>query len=229
MTYKIVFVDEEQTQIDKFCRMISTELNGTDVELIPLFPEPNKIDMIEKIMQLSPHAVISDYLLNEKKIDIKFNVNYTGTQLIEEIESLKRGFPCFVISSHDSEASNNADDVNKVYPKDVYFKIGAANASTNGNVLSFGRRILIKIESYNKKINDAQKKVCLLRAKSIDNRLSYDEENELIELDSFLENAIDATSALPGFLKRDSNAEQLATILESINGLLDELKDAKKE
>lgn len=229
MEYKIIFIDEEQDQLDKLCRSFHRHLSPNEAEVIPLLPEQTLEDMLKVIADHQPDAVITDFLLNEKKNYISHAVEYTGSELVKIIDEQKEGFPCFVTSSHDQQATDNTYDVNKVYPKQMHLKTGSESSSSTRDVLHFSQRVIIQIKKYKKRILECQERfeyLCIQRTKGYP--LTAIEEDELVKLDCFLERAFDKPSAIPEELKKSSNSEQLRTLIENVQELMSEIKNARK-
>lgn len=72
MAYKVLFIDEEKSQHDEFLDYMDAATGKLEVKC--LFPEPNLDKMIMSIEENYPDAIITDYLLNDIKSDIKYNV-----------------------------------------------------------------------------------------------------------------------------------------------------------
>lgn len=215
MKYTIVFVDEETTQHDTFMDYFE------DVcpEAIPKceLPLPTMEEMIDKIWSLCPDAIVTDFQLNDKKVDIDYNVKYNGVELIKALRAQRENFPCFVITSFDDEAVNDSDDVNLVYIKDVLYP------KANNEKVIFAERVTQQINKYRSRIETAKQEL----AKLINKRRSiganvYDEQR-IIELDTFLERALGAESSVPPELKAFSNLDRLNRLINKVDELLERI------
>ena len=113
MSYKVLFIDEESIQHDNFKEHF--EENWPEAECECVFPARTIEGMLELLEKTHPDAVIVDYQLNDKKVDISYNVGYNGVELLNAIHNQLADFPCFVITSYDGEAVVDSDDVNLVY------------------------------------------------------------------------------------------------------------------
>lgn len=226
MVYKIIFVDEQKEEQDEFKRAFSEFIRRGEVDVKTLFPAENIDEMIDNIRQENPDALVSDWSLNEIKEDLprNYHVAYSGSDLVDAFLRIRDGFPCFIASSYDKDASNSeaTKDVNLVYSKqlDPHF-------DDQDQHLTFPQRILLQIQKYKKRIADAEEKLeqlCIRKRQG--DKLSFEEENELIRLDSFLERALDASAAIPEEFKTSSNSEQLNSLINSVNELLEKVKNA---
>ncbi len=217
--YKIVYIDECQDDIDYFLEYFDDKDSGKNFNIKPLLPAENLDKMIDLIFQEDPDAIISDFLLNEYKTDIEYNVPYTGVELTERILKEKYGHPCFVLTSYDDDAIKTSQDVNIVYIKDILHGIeDKSNAKAN-----FLDIVKNQILHYRKRIQDAENELLELVEKSDKQNLNAKDEARLSELDTFIEQSTDKKSALPKHLKGTKNLDALHKLIESTDELLKNL------
>lgn len=215
MAYKVLFIDEEKEQQDYFKDYMDA---APDVEVVCICPESELDDMIQKIDELAPNAIVSDFLLNEIKVDIQYAVKYTGSELVNEYQRQRPAFPCFVLTSHDDEAVIGSDDVNVVYVKDLLHS-GEPDAKAK-----FYEKIKEQINKYRKSIEAAQSELSALVDKKQKEGLSLPESERMIELDDFLEKSLDSYSALPKDMKRPEAIDMLSKLISSVDLLLEQNK-----
>ena len=215
MAYKVLFIDEEKEQQDNFKDYMDA---APDVEVVCIYPEPELEGMIQKIDELVPNAIVSDFLLNEIKVDIQYAVKYTGSELVNEYQRQRPAFPCFVLTSHDDEAVIGSDDVNVVYVKDLLHS-GEPDAKAK-----FYEKIKEQINKYRKSIEVAQSELSALIDKKRKEGLSLPESERMIELDDFLEKSLDSYSALPKDMKRPEAIDMLSKLISSVDLLLEQNK-----
>ena len=159
MAYKVLFIDEEKSQHDEFLDYMDAAIGKLEVKC--LFPEPNLDKMIMSIEENYPDAIITDYLLNDIKSDIKYNVNYNGVELVTQYRDIRPNFPCFVITSYDDDAVADTEDVNLVYVKLLLTK-------EDKNVKSkFYEKVYSQIQKYKTSIANAQKELTELLEKRV--------------------------------------------------------------
>lgn len=221
--YKILFIDEEKSTLEDFEEFV--EDFPSKVELIPLtsFPNATLDEMIEYIIMLAPDALVVDFRLNEMKNDIKYNVPYNGVELVQEFQSIRNDFPCFVLTALDDEAINQSEDVNIVYIKNILYNKEEGNAKAK-----FLDRVLGQIEHYKSRIENAKIELAQLVSIRQSGQADIDIEKKIIELDDFLEKSIDAKNSIPSEFKTLSNSSRLDSILNKVDELLNKIKkDAK--
>ncbi len=216
MDYKILFIDEESTQHDLFMDYFEQVCP----EIVPTceFPLATVNDMIQRIEELCPDAIVTDFRLNEIRIDIHYNVKYNGIELINAIREQREGYPCFVVTSHDDEAVNGTDDVNLVYIKDIL-----RPASDNAKV-TFAERITRQVDKYRSRIGNARQELSALIEKRNNGEANVKDEERIIELDSFLEKSLDSYDSIPKQLKKLSNLDRLNTLINKVDNLLMKLE-----
>ena len=217
--YKIVYIDEYQDDIDDFLDYFDDKDSGKNFDIKILLPAENLNEMINLIFQENPDAIISDFQLNEYKTDISYNVPYTGVGLAERILETKHNHPCFVLTSYDDDAIKTSQDVNIVYIKDILHGI-EEKSNAKANFLDIVEN---QILHYRKRISNAEKELLALVEKSNTQDLNANEEDRLLELDTFIEQSIDKKSALPKHLKGTKNLDALHKMIENTDKLLSNL------
>lgn len=158
MAYNILFIDEESTQHDRFLDYFEIVYP----EIVPkcIFPEASLKEMLEKLSEMHPDAIVTDFVLNEIRTDISYNVDYTGIELVDAIHKHREGFPCFIITSFDDTAVDATDDVNLVYIKDVLNT--KKDTTKDTSKVTFAQRIISQVDKYRSKINHAKEELSTL-------------------------------------------------------------------
>ena len=217
MEYKILFIDEEGTQHDQFLDYF--ELVCPEINPECMFPSATIAEMMQRIEDYKPDAVVTDFQLNEMKVDIKYTVKYNGIELIKSIRDQMNDFPCFVVTSFDDDAVNDTDDVNLVYIKDVL----KPKKDNDKAKVTFAERIISQIDKYQSKIGNAKKELMALIDKRETGKATAKDEEKIIELDNFLEKTYDNTFVVPKEMKTMSNLDRLNTLINQVDELLKKL------
>ncbi len=221
--YKILFIDEEKDTLEDFEEFVEDFPSKVELKPLTSFPLASKDEMIEHIIKLAPDALVVDFRLNEMKNDIKYNVPYNGVDLVEEYQSIRNNFPCFVLTALDDEAVNQSEDVNIVYIKNILYNKEEGNAKAK-----FLDRVLGQIEHYKSRIENAKIELAELVSLRKAGKADINIESKIIELDDFLEKSIDAKNSIPSEFKTLSNSNRLDSILNKVDELLKKIdKDAK--
>jgi hypothetical protein len=223
--YKILFIDEETESFDDFRDFVEKSSKADEIDIITQLPLDNLEAMMEEIIKLNPDAIISDFRLNEKKIDIQYNVPYNGAELVQEFLLIREGFPCFVLTAFDDLAVNESEDVNKVYVKNILH-----NKDEEGKArATFLDRVIIQIKHYKARLENAEEELTKLIALKEKGEANYDDEQRIIELDNFLEKAIDKRGVIPDNFKESSNTEKLGHLLNKVDELINKLENKSDE
>jgi len=220
--YKLLFIDEEKETLEDFEDFVENFPAKIELKAITQLPLADKEEMIEYIIKLAPDALIFDFRLNEMKTDIDYNVPYNGVDLVEEFQSIRNHFPCFVLTALDDEAVNQSDDVNIVYVKNILYKKDEGEGKAKAQFLD---RVINQIEHYQKRIENAKNELTELVKVREAGEANIEIENRLIVLDDFLEKSIDARSSIPSEFKTLSNSNRLDNILNKVDKLLNKLSD----
>jgi len=221
--YKILFIDEEKDTLEDFEEFVESFPSKVVLKPYISLPLATKEEMIEYIIKLSPDALVTDFRLNEMKNDIKYNIPYNGVDLVEEFQSIRNHFPCFVLTALDDEAVNQSDDVNIVYIKNILYNKEEGNAKAK-----FLDRVIGQIEHYKSRIENARKVLDELVNIRKSGNADIGIENRIIELDDFLEKSIDAKSSIPPEFKTLSNSDRLDNILNKVDELLKKIDNNAK-
>ena len=216
--YKILFIDEQKDEQSYFLDYID-RYPDANVEVEVIFPCQSMDEMIDAVININPDAIVSDFRLNEYKTDIGYNVPYNGVELAEKFQSIRDGFPCFIITSFDNDAIPASEDVNIVYVKSPIH-----NPNSEKNTVTFLDRVKEQIKHYKTRISNAETELQrLLELKKKENA-TLEDEARIIELDGFLENAIDKRTAIPTGYKSLSTQKQLSDLMGKVDELINKLE-----
>lgn len=217
--YKLLYIDEDQEQIENFQNYIDDTNTNNIFEVLPQLPLGDMEEMIEKILKLNPDVLVSDFLLNENIGALGYNVPYNGVELVEEFLSIRHKFPCFVLTAKDQDAVSDSEDVNLIYTKSLM----TTEVEDTKAKVKFTDRLIKQIEHYKSRITEAQNDLKELLEIRKNGNADFEVEKRIIDLDDFLEKSIDATNSVPKEFKTFSNTQRLDNILSKIDELLKKL------
>lgn len=207
--YKIAYIDESPDETREFQNYAKTEF-----DVIPITPMSSINDLVAQIINTKAEAVIIDFDLTDK--DPK--IHYKGNKVAEKILEIREGFPVFIFTSFDEQAIQQSDDVNIIYEKRV---MGEKDYDEK---IKFKERVKKQIDNYKKKIEAKEKRLLELLEARKQKPLKNIEENELIELDNFLEKSLNKSHLIPSDLKSTTNTQRLNSLLEKADSILEKLK-----
>lgn len=199
MKYKIAYIDEDQSDIRRFQRF---SYNYFDV--FPIVPKDNILDTCNEILESHVDAIISDFDFAEQLS----TVHYDGTDLVSLFLKKREGFPVFILTSYEDDAISKGEDVNIIYEK----------KEMDGGE-KFLERVKAQIEKYKHKLETEENRLLELIAESKKRKLDAFEKEELSELDSKIEKALDKESRISNILRDDKEASDLSELLKKVDEL----------
>jgi hypothetical protein len=201
---RIVYIDDEEDVVRQFQ---ITMLDDFDVVGLQL--KDNIEEMIDDIIDAKVDGIVIDYNLNSSQVDI----HYTGVDLIKEVLNTMKDFPCYILTSHESEAEGTLLDPDYIRDK----RFVAENKDF------FVHKLKTKIESYEKRIE--LYKLELIELSEKHPNLNSKEEERLIELDNLLELNSNGYKSLPSEIKKISNDARLDRLIQLSEALVNELRE----
>lgn len=213
--FRILFIDEEQDDIDSFKDYIEEKDIDGDFEVISTFPLGDLDEMLDEIWSHHVDAVITDFMLNEIKENIDYNVPYNGVELVRHIVSKREDFPCFVMTAFDDDAVGQSEDVNIVYIKGI---LHGTEKETKAKA-TFLDRVKNQILHYRTKLENAESRLLELIQKSEKQDLDASEEEEMIYLDGLIEKSLDKESVIPKIIKEKKESDSLSDLLAKVDSL----------
>lgn len=208
--YRLGYVDESDGDTLYFYNRFIKQYENT-YELVEINPlNYDSLDfLIDDILKMNLDILVVDYRLNEYEC-----ISYQGTDLIDEVKSVKRDFPCVILTSNAEEAIENSSDVNIVYPKPLL-------ANDDKGKALFELKIKHSIELYKGKIADAEKQIQELFDKAGD--LSLEEEERICYLDDFLESNTNNRNKVPLHIKKEQHIDNIKKLVEKTQLIIDKL------
>ena len=214
--HKIAYIDESRDEILKFQRRVYEAF-----DVLVFLPKGDFDSFVHELLNSGAEAFVSDFHLNDYRQDVQEAIGYTGGDLIEALLHIRDKFPCFVLTSYANAAVDRMTDVNYVYSKDVLTQEKQADI--------FITKFRAQIEHYNINIDSASARFFDLQEKSGERDLTEGEENELLALDTFLENSLNQNSALPSEKKNQLAIGKIEALLASTNELLKLIRNRNKK
>ncbi len=178
-------------------------------------------ETISEIISYRVDALVADFDLKEQSP----NVRYYGTELVERYLSIRKEFPIFIFTSHEDDALQKGEDVNIIYEKGEQYIEGDDENSPPIKNKKLLDRIKLQIEKHQLKVLSSENRLKELVYKSHHHTLTLFEENELIHLDSFLEQTIDRQSVMPESLKTTSASSKLIELIKKVDSLTTKINE----
>lgn len=208
--FKIAYIDESEADIRRFQRF-----SFNYFEVIPFIPKTSVEETCNDILESHVDAVISDFEFSEQLS----TVHYDGTDLVSLFLKKREDFPVFILTSFEDDALSKGDDVNIIYEKKEM------DEGEKGEL--FLKKVKAQIEKYKHKLETDETRLLELISESKKRKLDAFEKQELAELDSKIEKALDKESQIPNILRDDKEATELSELLKKVDELAKKL-DSKK-
>ncbi|CAN5353472.1 hypothetical protein BH09BAC5_BH09BAC5_26940 [soil metagenome] len=205
--YKIAYVDESDADTRKFQRF-----SYNYFEVVPIIPNDSIEETCNAILESHVDAIISDFDFSEQLSTI----HYDGTDLVSLFLKKREDFPVFILTSYEDDAISKGEDVNIIYEK---------KEMDEGE--KFLERVKAQIEKYKHKLETEENRLLELISESKKRKLNATEIEELSELDSKIEKALDKESRIPNILRADKEASDLAELLKKVDALAKKLEEKK--
>lgn len=202
--YIIGYVDENDDDILLFQQQFSDHFNIVPLELDL---STNIGDVISWVFDSHLDLIIVDFDLKEK-----LEMDFCGNDILETLNEQYLNFPMFMLTSYELRAINESDasidDV--IYSKnDVY-----------NNIDIFVMRFVNKIVKYKSEINKAKIRHEELAKKS---ELTFEEEDEFLNLDDFIEKVHDKKGSKPKIMKNSKSLEKLNELVDKADIILQKI------
>jgi HPt (histidine-containing phosphotransfer) domain-containing protein len=208
--YKIAYIDESEADIRRFQRF-----SYNYFEVIPFIPKDTIEETCNDILESHVDAIVSDFEFSEQLS----TVHYDGTNLVSEFLKKRENFPVFILTSFEDDAISKGEDVNIIYEKKEM------DEGEKGE--KFLERVKAQIEKYKHKLEAEENRLLELIAESKKRKLDAFEKQELAELDSKIEKALDKESQIPNILRDDNEANELSELLKKVDELAKKLEGKK--
>jgi hypothetical protein len=215
MAYKIAILDEEQSERDEFVNFFEDAFEVYEISELSSVD-----DLIDTIKGEHIDAIAIDYRLREHGNYFQYNGDY----YFKKINEILIKFPAFILT-------NDPENAKRESPKIIPFFILNKNKLHSKNPderKSFLGDINSYINSYKLEIeNKLQELHDLTITKERNGKLSPPEEDTFVELNNFLDKAMDSRSAIPKTFYSQDTTNTLNDILESSNQILQKLSQKK--
>lgn len=204
--YTLGVVDEYLDDIEDFQTFFRHNFN---IVIIDLSADLNIL--ISNIINSNVDAVAIDYNLHEHNSSIHFN----GDDVYEKLRSKLHRFPAFILTNYVPDALNGSiDDKFCIISK----RMMKSNSDEGAELIS---KIKNVISTYKSQIRAAEERFLILIDKQNNDQIDVEEEEELIELDTFLEHIIDKENSLPKHLKSEKSGSELEKLIKLAENIIE--------
>lgn len=209
--YSILYIDEETTDNHQFERKMSEEFDVSTVDFTDITFEKLTSDLMEKDFDY----LIVDYHLNDKS-----GCGFNGDEVIKEFVGKFPHFPTMLLTNHDQHAVDSVEglDVDTIHNKKEYVDEERREV--------FIKRIKAKIDNYRDEIKGAEERIAaLIEKKRSGSDLTANEEQEIVDLDTLLDETLGGDRSIPDDIKSPTNALRIESLLSKTDDLIARLKE----
>jgi len=216
--FKLGIIDEDESEVKEFFRFFEEAFEPIEIELVN-----DKQEIIQNIIAEQVDAVVIDYKLMEHG-----SLTFNGNELLKELNDRLDNFPAFIMTQYPRDARNHRIDPFRIVSKEFMQPDENKPQYEKGQELIKTIKALIK--NYKDDLADKEERLLtLINKRKTGGRLSDFEEEEMIELDNFLEKSINKKRRLPKKWKRPVEISKLDELIKDTQELIDELKRKKDE
>jgi len=214
--FKLGIIDEEKSEVEEFFRFFEEAFEPIEIELVN-----DKQEIIQNIIDAQVDAVVIDYKLMEHS-----NLTFNGNELFKELNDKLYNFPAFIMTNYPPDARNHRIEPFRIVSKEFMQPEKDKPKYKDGLDLIASIQSLIK--NYKDELIEKEERLlALINKRKRGGKLSDFEEEEMVELDTFLEKSINNRSRLPKKWKRPAEVSKLDELIKDTQELIDELKRKK--
>ena len=203
--HKIIYIDDDIAEINIFERNVRYRF---EVEAITISKDIILDDLVTRLIDSQFEYLIIDFHLNDKA-----NCGYNGDDVLKHFLEKLPHFPVMLLTNYDMDAIETAKklDADKIYSKP---------SKEDEKDLLFSR-IKTKIEQYAKRKEEANRRLLELRNKKLNSEeLTANEEEEALELDTFLEQTLDPKAPYLAKSTWSTNSPRIEKLLQKTDSLI---------
>lgn len=206
-----MYIDDSSDDTNRLIRHLSSEFEIKTINL-----EGHTIVSLMEILDAKDFDyLIVDYTLNER-----LNCGFNGDEILINFSKKFPHFPIMLLTNFDHRAIVSIEDIDteKIHNKKEY----TDDELKNG----FVKRIQGKVTDYKRKGEHAETRISeLLLKRNSGTSLDITEEEELLKLDTFLDETLagDATR-IPDQVLEKTNETKLVALLEKTDALINKLE-----
>lgn len=209
MKYKIGYIDEDITQVEKYERELRPyfDLIGYNItEGLELG------DLLKQVYESNIDLLLVDYLMVDNGI-----LTYNGDTVAREYQEIKPGFPVIVFTNREADAFPQVDNPNMLYDKSL----------VKEELPRFVEILKKNITLYEKYINSRKGTIETLLLKSEKEGLSAEEKHILLQTQSELINLDKWSTEVPFQLLTDAKLDSISETTKEAEEFLQSLINKK--
>lgn len=199
--YMIGYIDENDEDVILFKQQFSDYF---DIVILQIDSSTKLEDVISWIYSTHLDLVVVDYNLKEN-----LPIDFYGNEILETLNRQRLNFPMYMFTSYEDEAISESDELidDLIFEKHL--------VSKNREIMI--TRIKNKIKKYKSELEQKEKRH---RELSLKTELTIIEEEELLRLDYFLEEATNKLGSTPITLKDTRSLKKLCELIDKADKII---------
>jgi hypothetical protein len=210
MKYKIGYIDEDPTQVNKYERDLRAYFDIIGYEITKGLPMD---DLINQVYQSDVDLLMVDYLMVNKGV-----LTYNGDEVARTYEEIKPRFPVVIFTNEETQAFPHVDNVNNIYDK----------ADVKNDVKHFAEKITKTIELYKNYVSKRKDLINQLIEKGGSEGLTAAEKHTLIQTQQELLSLDKRSTEVPMQLLDEKKIDSLSKTTKEAEEFLKSLINRKK-
>lgn len=210
MDYTILYIDEDQSAVNRFIRYFESDFIIKE----GFYPDIT----LEKLIPVLDNKEF-DFLVVDSNLNEKSGCGFDGQEILKYFTKKFPHFPVILFTNYDDKAVIEIQDfdINKIYSK--------RELTNKEDREVFIKKLKRMIDEYREQNDNAESRITkLIDKKNSGETLNAAEEDEIIKLDTFLDETLDGdTKKIPDQIK-ESNEEKIDLLLNKTDELIIQLK-----
>lgn len=205
--FRIGYIDEDEGWQNSFYQKLKEDF---DVKLFEITKETSKESLVEEIFESALDVLVLDFRLDENDL-----LDFNADEIIEKIQQINLHYPLIVLTSYEEDALDNVENANLVNDKEML--------QSKNNILK--RKLSSIASGYKEKIESAKKNLQRLEKRRAAAGLNSSEEDQYVELNTFLDQTICAENRLSRTFYSEETNKKLDDLINLAERVLDNVKD----
>lgn len=213
----IGIIDDSDSKITQIMIRLTAGVEGASTDKKEKYAsfvfEPIRIELQKDIRELCKQVRMSklDCVLIDYKLSSFEVVDYTGIDIAKNLEKIFYEFPVFILTSYEDDLfDREIYNAYQIFDFGRYIGEQSERIELNYKMIEQILKYRKQYEQWGSELNDLLPKAgCSAK---IDSRI--------LQLDTFLEKAIDGKNAIPEKLKKDLSSNKIVELIDKIDSIL---------
>ncbi|GLU52325.1 hypothetical protein [Dyadobacter frigoris] len=207
--FKIGYIDEDNGWRNTFRQYFKDDF---DVVLFDITETTTQESLVNEIFEQSIDMLVIDFRLDETGL-----VDFNADSLVEKIKELNFFYPMIILTSYESDALDHIENANLINGKDML------SGDSNSKIPILKQKIKKIASDYRVKLDDSMSRLFSLEKKRLLDGLTPSEEDEFVDLNSFVDKTTSAKGRLSRTFYNEKTNQKLDDLIMKTSLLLNKL------